>query len=250
MSFETYILGDQLPVKSFLSSKININESTTSETDSNKDISPLPLSYLSKLPDSSIPDNCIMRMDKFSGKHTSFGLQFKNYCNISPSKAVVSKTVHMKNGLHIKKAIIKDNVDIGNLVTIGENVSIGQNTQIDDFAKIGYDVKIAKNCHIGQGVTIEKGSIVLENITIGSNSMIKSGSLVTRDIPENVIVVGSPARIVVRRTQKLSPCVKVNRMACKIPDWLGNQLKSMDLKHACQLSPDNVPKASVSFIDY
>lgn len=50
-------------------------------------------------------------------------------------------------------------------------------------------VHIGKNCWLGAGV------IVLPGITIGDNSVIGAGSVVTKDIPENVVAVGNPCRI-------------------------------------------------------
>ena len=50
-------------------------------------------------------------------------------------------------------------------------------------------VRIGENCWIGAGVTI------LPGITIGDNSVIGAGSVVTRDIPENVVAVGNPCRV-------------------------------------------------------
>lgn len=50
-------------------------------------------------------------------------------------------------------------------------------------------VRIGKNCWLGAGV------IVMPGVTIGENSVIGAGSVVTRDIPPNVVAVGSPCRV-------------------------------------------------------
>lgn len=50
-------------------------------------------------------------------------------------------------------------------------------------------VKIGRNCWLGAGV------IVLPGVTIGDNSVIGAGSVVTKDIPANVVAVGNPCRI-------------------------------------------------------
>ncbi len=51
------------------------------------------------------------------------------------------------------------------------------------------DVHIGKNCWLGSGV------VVLPGVTIGDNSVIGAGSIVTRDIPANVVAVGNPCRV-------------------------------------------------------
>lgn len=49
--------------------------------------------------------------------------------------------------------------------------------------------------HIGENVWLGAGVIVLPGVTIGENSVIGAGSVVTRDIPANVVAVGNPCRV-------------------------------------------------------
>ena len=50
-------------------------------------------------------------------------------------------------------------------------------------------VRIGRNCWLGAGV------IVLPGVTVGDNSVIGAGSVVTKDIPPNVVAVGNPCRV-------------------------------------------------------
>lgn len=52
-----------------------------------------------------------------------------------------------------------------------------------------------KPIHIGNNVWLGAGVIVLPGVTIGDNSIVAAGSVVTRDVEANVIVAGSPARV-------------------------------------------------------
>ena len=49
---------------------------------------------------------------------------------------------------------------------------------------------------IKKGASIGSGSVILCNVTIGENAMIGAGSVVTKDVPDNAVVVGNPARVV------------------------------------------------------
>jgi acetyltransferase-like isoleucine patch superfamily enzyme len=49
---------------------------------------------------------------------------------------------------------------------------------------------------LGNNVFIGVNSIILPNVTIGDNAVIGAGSVVTKDIPPNVVAVGNPARII------------------------------------------------------
>ena len=49
--------------------------------------------------------------------------------------------------------------------------------------------------HIGRNVWLGAGALVMPGVSIGDNSVIGAGSVVTRDIPENVVAVGNPCRV-------------------------------------------------------
>ena len=55
---------------------------------------------------------------------------------------------------------------------------------------------IPKPIHIGKNVWIGSNSTILSGVTIGDNAVIGAGSVVTKDIPENMIAVGSPAKVI------------------------------------------------------
>ena len=55
---------------------------------------------------------------------------------------------------------------------------------------------VAKLRKIEDGVWIGGGAILLPGVTIGRNSVIGAGSVVTRSIPENVVAVGNPCRVI------------------------------------------------------
>ena len=52
-----------------------------------------------------------------------------------------------------------------------------------------FPIKIGNNCWIGANV------VILPDVTIGDNSVIGAGSIVTKDIPANVIAFGSPCKV-------------------------------------------------------
>src|SRR5882672_1412399 len=50
--------------------------------------------------------------------------------------------------------------------------------------------------HVKRGASIGSGSVIMCNVTIGENAIVGAGSIVTKDVPANAIVVGNPARII------------------------------------------------------
>ena len=83
-------------------------------------------------------------------------------------------------------------------IKLGRNVRCGANTLITDSdwhaddSRTGADkpVEIGNNVWLGYGVKVLKG------VKIGDNSLIGAGSVVTRDIPANVIAAGNPCRVI------------------------------------------------------
>lgn len=112
-------------------------------------------------------------------------------------------------------------VVIGNDVEIGNQVSIAQGTidptVIKDHVKIDDCVFIAHNCfidessyviagaqvsgsvHIGKRVWVSPEVTVINKVTIGDDALLGLGAVVTKDVPENVIVSGVPAKVIRER---------------------------------------------------
>lgn len=87
-------------------------------------------------------------------------------------------------------------------VTFGDNVFIGPNcgfyTAVHplDFKSRNAGLEMAKPIKTGNNVWIGGGVTVLPGVTIGDNSVIGAGSVVVKDIPDNVVAAGSPCRVV------------------------------------------------------
>jgi len=111
------------------------------------------------------------------------------------------------------KVIIGDNVFIGANTTISRGRSEEEPTIIEDDAIIGPQVLIPHGCRIGKKsiihggvrlsghVTIDKnvrvgaGAVIRNKVNLGEGCMVGVGSVVTKDVPPRVIVIGNPARV-------------------------------------------------------
>ena len=92
--------------------------------------------------------------------------------------------------LDCAKVVIGDDVLIGpnvNIFTAAHPISPSQRKSGLEFAK---DIEIGDGSWIGGGTTINPG------VKIGKNVIIGSGSVVTKDIPDNTIAVGNPCRVI------------------------------------------------------
>jgi sugar O-acyltransferase (sialic acid O-acetyltransferase NeuD family) len=116
--------------------------------------------------------------------------------------SVISKFAHIgkygnniKTGCNIMTGVtITNNVSIGKGVLINVNASISHDSIIGDFTEISPGATITGNCHIGKYCFIGSNATILPGIQIGDNVTVGAGAVVTKDIPENTIVKGVPAK--------------------------------------------------------
>lgn len=134
----------------------------------------------------------------------------------------IGKNTKIWNFVNMYDCEIGDNCNIGSYVEIQNDVKIGNNVIISSHSLICSLVTIEDDVFIGHGVVtindinppsfrktgskkewkktlIKKGAVIGSNATlfpviIGENAKIGAGAVVTKDVPDNTIVIGNPAR--------------------------------------------------------
>jgi len=81
-----------------------------------------------------------------------------------------------------------------NCILLG-NSFIGHDSFLDRFAHLATNSVVGANVHVGKAVHVGSNSTIREKLRIGDFSLIGAGSVVVKDVPENCIVVGNPARV-------------------------------------------------------
>lgn len=111
----------------------------------------------------------------FGGKHLHFGSHIYANYNLT--------------------AVDDTHIYVGDHTMFGPNVTLASATHpvLPELREKEYQynlpIKIGRNCWLGAGV------IVLPGVTIGDNSVIGAGSVVTKDIPANVVAIGTPCHV-------------------------------------------------------
>jgi len=113
-------------------------------------------------------------------------------CNICAhtlieNKVVIGNNVTIKSGVYLWDGItLEDNVFIGPCAAFTNDIYPRSKKHHAEYSK----TLIKKGASIGANATI------LPGITVGFNSIIGAGSVVTKNVPDNVIVAGNPAKII------------------------------------------------------
>ncbi len=106
--------------------------------------------------------------------------------------------VHFGNNVYanFNLTMVDDtHIYVGDCTMFGPNVTVATaghpiSPELREKAyQYNMPVRIGKNCWLGAGV------IVLPGVTIGDNTVIGAGSVVTKDIPSNVVAVGNPCKV-------------------------------------------------------
>ena len=126
-----------------------------------------------------------------------FTLGGKLTSTISPKADIGSYDIEIGNGANILDgAKISNSVKIGIAPIIYYNAIITHDCRIGDFCEISPAANILGRVSIENKTQIGAGAIILPDVKIGSNVTIGAGAVVTKNIPDNAIAVGIPARII------------------------------------------------------
>ena len=106
-------------------------------------------------------------------------------------------------------------IDLHNFVVLEDHVTIAQRVTILTHTNVGYSdhplqkyfPKFSKPVTFKKGCVIGASSTVLPGVTIGTQSFVAAGSVVTKNVPDRVLVAGVPAKII-RKISRASRLVK------------------------------------------
>lgn len=127
-----------------------------------------------------------------------FGTTKKNIFVEPPFQCDYGYNIHVGENFYANvNCVILDEapVTIGDYVLLAPNVSLCTAGHPENVSQRRAGYEYAYPINIGNDVWLGAGVIVAPGVTIGDNTIIGAGSVVTRDIPANVVAVGNPCRV-------------------------------------------------------
>lgn len=116
---------------------------------------------------------------------------------ISINTVIGSFGVHIDDGCNILPGVkISNEVHIGKGVIVYYNCVITHDVAIGDFVELSPGVILLGGCKIGSMSHLGAGAIIFPNVIIGENVRVGAGAVVRENLPDNVVAVGVPAKIV------------------------------------------------------
>lgn len=146
--------------------------------------------------------------------------------NLIERKALQASIINGRNVKVFGRAVIENpkKVFLGDDVTINEGVYISGHHEVHIGAGVSLsagckiitayldknamsqkreaDIHLSKPVRIGQDTQIGAGAIILPGVIVGERVIVGAGSVVTKNIPDDVVVVGVPARIVASKDER------------------------------------------------
>ncbi|MGL4576486.1 MAG: acetyltransferase [Burkholderiaceae bacterium] len=114
---------------------------------------------------------------------------------VHPS-AVIASGVHIKAGtVVLAGAVVNVDTSISSLVIINTGATVDHDCQIAEGAHIAPGVSLCGNVTIGAQTLIGVGACVAPGLTIGNNCVIGAGAVVIDSLPDRVVAIGTPAKI-------------------------------------------------------
>jgi sugar O-acyltransferase (sialic acid O-acetyltransferase NeuD family) len=138
--------------------------------------------------------NPVLRKKLFD-KFSEIGGQFSS--TISPKAQIGNYGNFINDGCNIMTgSVLTNDITIGKGVLINLNCTIGHDSIIGDFVELSPGTHISGNCKIGNFSVFGTNACLLPKINIGNNVIVGAGSVVTKDVPDNSLVVGIPAKVI------------------------------------------------------
>lgn len=134
--------------------------------------------------------NNLLRRQIVEKLHVDFGTAIHPSAVVSPFAIVGEGTVVMQG------AIIQSCAQIGKHCIINTGASVDHDCRVGNYAHISPHATLCGNVMVGEGTQICSGAVIIPGVQVGNWTVVGAGAVVIRDLPDHVVAVGNPCRII------------------------------------------------------
>jgi sugar O-acyltransferase (sialic acid O-acetyltransferase NeuD family) len=141
---------------------------------------------------------CTGRPDAYASRRRiveRLGLDDDRYATIVHPTATVGASCRVGWGSVLLAHVdLTADVSVGRHVAVMPQVVLTHDVTIGDFATVASGVRAGGGCRVGEGAYVGSGACLREGVEIGARAMVGMAAVVTRDVPEERLWYGNPAR--------------------------------------------------------
>jgi sugar O-acyltransferase (sialic acid O-acetyltransferase NeuD family) len=115
---------------------------------------------------------------------------------IHPNVRMSKSCVINEGSIICSNNVLTVNIEIGKHVIINLNCTIGHSSKIENYVTILPGTNISGDVNIDEYATLGTNSTIIEKKTIGKSSMIGAGTVIIKNVDDDVTVVGNPGKII------------------------------------------------------
>lgn len=111
--------------------------------------------------------------------------------------AVIGRTTRIGSGAVVNAgALVGGGASIGEFALVNRGVGVGHHARVEPYASLGPGCVLCGGVVVGRGSFVGAGAVLAPGVVLGANATVGAGAVVRRDVPDGVVVVGNPARVV------------------------------------------------------
>jgi sugar O-acyltransferase (sialic acid O-acetyltransferase NeuD family) len=115
---------------------------------------------------------------------------------IHPS-VIMSRTVTIAEGVVVAAgSVLTVEIEIGPHTHLNLDCTVGHGAVVGEYSTLFPSVNVSGDVELGHATSIGTGAAIIQSIKIGANTVVGAGAVVVRDLPDNVVAVGNPARVI------------------------------------------------------
>lgn len=164
----------------------------------NKEVKGLPVWNIDGLPASNIDDYEVVLAVGSPGIKRKLSRKIRgfSFATLVHPSAIIAGNVKVSEGTIIcAGAVLTTDIEIARHVTVNVASTVSHDCVIEDYVTCSPNCSLSGNVTLEEGCFVGVGATVIEKIRVGRGAVVAAGAVVINDVPDGVLVAGTPAQV-------------------------------------------------------